>query len=100
MSYNVMSEADGRIDWKGLNAVVSPLRGAVEVFPIPGDGDGIPDAVGLSVPRDHANDAGWEELLRLVNALRERFSMKSYELYSGLQFAPSTLEKIRLNCSG
>ena len=97
MSYNVISEAPGRLDWNQVLSIASELRGVVEVFPIPAESPEDPDALGLSIPSKRADERAWQELTRLIDSLKKRFEMKAVELYSGLPFEPATLERIRKN---
>jgi len=100
MSYNVISEAPIPLDWGRVCSVVSAHRRRVEVFPIPAESPGDPDALGLSIPEGQADESAWEELIRLIDALRVGFGMNAVELYSGLCFEPGNLERIQKNYRG
>jgi hypothetical protein len=67
----------------------------VEVFPIPGFDEKLPDCVGLSIPAKAASEESWREACQLARILREEFGMKVVDLHTSNEILPATEKQFR-----
>ena len=72
MSFNIIGEACGFIDWAKLNRRILPMFTRIETFPIPAERGVDHDAVGLDIPRKNMCEESWEELDALKACLEYR----------------------------
>lgn len=90
MAYTFMAESRGAVDWAALHGAVSPIRKRVELFPVPAS-----NGLGISVPQRLRNELAWEEFTQILDLLLKRFGMEVYDLASGVQVGPATLESVK-----
>jgi hypothetical protein len=94
MSYAMMAESKGPIDWPSVLAALKPLRKRVELFPIPG-GAGKPDGLGLSVSQRQRDDCGLEELTQILDVLRSKFGMEIVDPQTGAAVPPEAMADLQ-----
>ena len=100
MSYNLLAESEGELDWESLRSRILPELNWVEVFPIPKSGAGSTDSVGLSIPAKAASEASYREACRVAQILRQEFGMKVFELHTSSELTPATEERFRRSFLG
>ena len=100
MSYNLLAESDGKLDWETLRGRLLPELKLVEVFPIPKAAPESTDSVGLSIPGNAASEASYREACRVAQILRQEFGMKVFELHTSSELTPATEEQFRRSFLG
>ncbi len=90
MAYTLVAESKQPADWPALHAAVAPLRKRVEVFPVPAS-----NGLGLSVPQRLRNEMAWEEIVQLVDLLRNRLGMEVRDLQTGDPVTADTMEALK-----
>jgi hypothetical protein len=100
MSYNLLAEAPGGVDWDALQRRLKPELHWVEVFPIPRGGADASDALGLSVPAKGSSDNSYQETCRIAEILRQEFEMKVVDLQTSAELTRATVEQLRRNFLG
>lgn len=100
MSYNLLAESRGELDWETLRSRLMPELKWVEIFPIPKVGAGSTDSIGLSIPSKGASEASYREACRVAQILRQEFGMKVIELHTSSELRPDTEEQFRRSFLG
>ncbi|MCL6560079.1 MAG: hypothetical protein K6U74_15075, partial [Firmicutes bacterium] len=83
MAYNILAESNQKVNWASLHADVYSDNILIEFLPLPGQGLSGGDAIGLSVPSKNCGKEAWQQLVRIMRVLKDRYKMDLYDLYSG-----------------
>ena len=95
MSFNLIAESKGHLNWSDISGRLHSVLSAVEVFPIPGEGGSEKDALGISIPRREATPQVWDEVARIVRLCQREFGLHVIELYSSEEISDSNLDRLR-----
>lgn len=95
MAYNLMLESSTPMNWTAVHRTTRAFNRMVEYFPIPSGAVGEPDALGVSVPMNYANEAGWAELRAVLAVLMRDHRLDVVDLYSGTRLGPSEIDGLR-----
>ncbi|WPV67966.1 hypothetical protein [Chitinophaga sp. LS1] len=97
MSFNIMAESAGPLDFVKIQQAFYAPGLPFELVPMPGLGINGGDALGICVPLKQANDATWKQLKPVLRQLRRKFHCDVYELYDGQKLGCLNSGKIRRN---
>lgn len=95
MSYNLLAESGGTLDWEALRKRLLPGIRWIEVFPIPKEDTDSTDALGLSIPRKAPSRESFREACRIAQILRQEFGMKIFDLHTASELTATTEERFR-----
>jgi hypothetical protein len=99
MSYNLMAEVEGGVDWASLHALAMRRSAYVEYFPILEEA-GVPGALGISLPKRSATEEGWAELQDVLRALIREGHASIIDMYSGSAVREPDIHALRRQVLG
>lgn len=92
MAYNLLAELRTAPDWERLNNYCMQFSPDIEFFPIPEE-----NSLGVSIPSQAVQNLRWESVADLLSGLRDDFSFRIFDLYSGENVTNSDFAIVKRN---
>jgi hypothetical protein len=95
VSYNLLAESTGQLNWEEVHRRLVPFTGEIQVFPVCAREPEERDCVGIAIHQRSVDKRAWRKLTSLIEVLEEEFGMEVVELYSGEMVAQKNLKQVR-----